>query len=111
MKQIVSPYIFYCGIAGLILLILSFICWIVFYFNYDVKLYSSVNPPTEKPVGWEATGITSLVSAIIGIILSCFTLYGHYLLDKEDSTSFRNVNINTKYTTPLPQKPPPKYAN
>lgn len=97
MEQIVPPYIFYCGIAGLILLLLCFILWAIFYFNYDVQLYSSVDPPNEKPLGWKATGISTLVAGIFGIILSSFTLYGHYLIDKHVNTSFRKINISTEY--------------
>ena len=97
MEQIIPPYIIYCGIAGLILLVLSFILWAIFYFNYDVYLYSSVDPPSEKPLGWKATGISTLITVIFGIILSCFTLYGHYLLDKRSNTFFRKINISTAY--------------
>ncbi len=106
MEQIVPPYILYCGIAGLILLVLCFILWAIFYFNYDVQLYSSVNPPSEKPLGWKITGISTLVTAIFGIILSSFTLYGHYLIDKHTNYSFRKVNISTEYEKTL--KSPPK---
>ena len=97
MEQITFPYIIYCGIAGLFLLVLCFILWAIFYFKYDVVSYSSVEPPSEKPLGWKATGICTLITAILGIILSSFTLYGHYLLDKIKDNSFRKENISTEY--------------
>lgn len=96
MEQPVPSYIFNYGIAGIFLLVLSFIFWAIFYFSYDVELYSSVEAPTEKPEGWKATGILTLVSAVLGIILSSFTLYGHYLLDKQDINIVRKVNISTE---------------
>jgi uncharacterized membrane protein YukC len=79
----IPKYIYICGLAGIISLILAFVSYMVFFLVYEEKQEISVNvinrPQGYYIFGWMTAGFTGL-----GVLLCLFIIYGHILKQRND---------------------------
>lgn len=80
----VPRYIYICGVSGIVSLTLSLILFIVFYTVYHEKQDYSITQVKKLSAGGQGTSLGSFILAIIGIILSCFIIYGHAIKQRKD---------------------------
>ena len=80
----VPRYIYICGVSGIVSLTLSLILFIVFYTVYHEKQDYSITQVKKLSAGGQGTSLGSFILAIIGIILSCFIIYGHVIKQRKD---------------------------
>lgn len=80
----IPKYIYICGLAGLVLLSVSLICYSVVFGVYRDKQDLSLKPLKEANDIDNALSITSLVCFILGIILCLFIVYGHIIKSRKD---------------------------
>lgn len=80
----VPKYIYICGLIGLVCLVIAFISFIIFYTVYHEKSDTSVKQYQRGSVGYNATGITTIVFTSLGLFFCLFIIGGHIIKQNKD---------------------------